>query len=124
VREGITVTSAVLARGAAEVRIHLVAGAATGTPVRVTGWPAGTGGVRAELLPAVGLSDALTGTAGAGPTLFAALARLTGEPDPAPLADLVSVRADGPGALEVRWSEGAAVRVRLDEDGVDVAVEE
>ncbi|MGW4562974.1 DUF2264 domain-containing protein [Streptomyces sp. NPDC004561] len=124
VREGVTVTSVVLARGAAEVRAHLVAGAAAGTPVRITGWPAGRDGVRAELLPALGLSGALTGTTGAGPTLFAALARLTAEPDPAPLADLVSVRADGPCELDVRWSGGAGARVRLTERAVDVTVRE
>ncbi|HZF90350.1 DUF2264 domain-containing protein [Streptomyces sp.] len=129
---GARVTSAVLAHGAAEVRAHLVTGAAPGTPVRVTGWAAGDG-LRAELLPAHGLSDTLTGvtadigvtdgdgvTGGRG-TLFVALARLTADPDPVPLADAVAVRADeGTGALEVRWTEGPGLRVRLDADGVDV----
>ncbi|CAM5258588.1 hypothetical protein SVIOM74S_06140 [Streptomyces violarus] len=40
---GARVTSVVLAHGAAEVRAHLVTGAEPGTPVRVTGWPAGEG---------------------------------------------------------------------------------
>ncbi|AXE89525.1 DUF2264 domain-containing protein [Streptomyces sp. Go-475] len=120
---GARVTSVVLARGAAEVRVHLVSGAEPGTRVRVTGWSAAEG-VRAELLPALGLGDDLTGVTAPGPTLFAALARLTADPDPAPLADLVSVRAEGTGELEVRWSDGDGVRVRLDGSGVDVTVGE
>jgi hypothetical protein len=80
--------------------------------------------VRAELLPAVGLSGALTGSTGDGAGLFVALARLTAEPDPVPLADLVSVRSDGPAALEVRWTGGPALTVRLDgAAGHDVVVE-
>ncbi|MDQ1015323.1 DUF2264 domain-containing protein [Streptomyces afghaniensis] len=114
------VTSVVLAHGAAEVRAHRVTGAEPGTPVRVTGWPAGEG-LRAELLPATGLDDALTGVTGEGATLFVALARLTGEPDPVPLAELVSVRVDETGAVEVRWSDGDGARVRLDDAGVEVA---
>ncbi|MEU0104416.1 DUF2264 domain-containing protein [Streptomyces sp. NPDC006251] len=120
---GARVTSVVLARGAAEVRVHLVSGAEPGTRVRVTGWSAAEG-VRAELLPALGLGDDLTGVTTGGPTLFAVLARLTADPDPAPLADLVSVRAEGTGELEVRWSDGAGVRVRLDGSGVDVTAGE
>lgn len=117
---GTRVTSVVLAHGSAEVRVHLVTGAAPGTPVQVTGWPAGDG-LRAELLPALGLSDTLNGVTGDAPTLFAALARLTAEPDPAPLPAAVTVRATGgPGELEVRWSEGTATRVRLTADRVDV----
>jgi hypothetical protein len=120
---GARVTSVVLARGAAEVRAHLVTGAEPGTPVRVTGWPAGEG-LRAELVPALGLTDALTdsltGFAGENATLFVALARLTAEPDPVPLGDLVSVGADDAGGLEVRWHDGGVARVRLAESGVDV----
>ncbi|GAA2894728.1 MULTISPECIES: DUF2264 domain-containing protein [Streptomyces] len=116
---GARVTSAVLARGAAEVRAHLVTGAEPGTPVRVTGWPAGEG-VRAELVPAVGLTDSLTGVVGEDATVFVALARLTAEPEPVPLEELVSVRAVDAGALEVRWSDGGVTRVRLTESGVDV----
>jgi hypothetical protein len=117
---GARVTSVVLAHGAAEVRAHLVSGAEPGTPVRVTGWPEEEG-LRAELLPATGLDDALTGVTGEGATLFVALARLTGEAGPVPLVDLVSVRTDDDGVIEVRWSDGGAVRVRLDDSGVDVA---
>ncbi|MER6349407.1 DUF2264 domain-containing protein [Streptomyces sp. NPDC001595] len=117
---GARVTSLVLAHGAAELRAHLVTGAAPGTPVRITGW-AERDGVRAELLPLLGLSDSLTGITSGTATLLVALARLTGEPDPAPLAGSVTVApAGGEGELEVRWSEGPVLRVRLDADGVDV----
>ncbi|MBR8639051.1 DUF2264 domain-containing protein [Streptomyces tuirus] len=119
---GARVTSVVLARGAAEVRAHLVSGAGPGTPVRVTGWAAGEG-VRAELLPAVGLDDALTGVTGEDATLFVALARLTAETDPVPLPELVSVRADEHGGVEVHWSGGETVLVRLGGPGADVTVD-
>ncbi|KUO19193.1 DUF2264 domain-containing protein [Streptomyces dysideae] len=129
---GAQVTSVVLARGAVEVRAHLVAGAEPGTTVRVTGWAMGVPprerirawgreGVRAELLPAIGLGAELTGVTGEGDTLFVALARLTAEADPVPLAETVTVEADGEGELTVRWSDGTEVRVRLDGSGVDVA---
>jgi hypothetical protein len=117
---GARVTDVVLAQGAAEVRAHLVEGAEPGTPVRVTGWAA-RDGVRAELLPLVGLSEALNGVTGDGGTLFVALARLTGEPDPVPLEETVSVRADGERELTVRWSDGPEVRVRWEDSGVSVA---
>jgi hypothetical protein len=121
---GASVTSVVLARGAVEVRAHLVTGAGPGMAVRVTGWAA-RDGVRAELQPAVGLSEELTGVTGeGGDTLFVALARLTGEPDPAPLADTVSVRADGARELTVRWSEGPEVRVLLGAHRAEILVEE
>ncbi|MFI2207342.1 DUF2264 domain-containing protein [Streptomyces sp. NPDC020192] len=113
VRDGITVTSLVLAEGAAEVRAHLVAGAAPGTPVRITGWPA-PDGLRAELLPVHRLldSDDLTGETGTGEaTLFVALARLTGEPDPRPLTDLVSVQVGEDHEVSVRWAESGAQKV-------------
>ncbi|WP_338783908.1 DUF2264 domain-containing protein [Streptomyces sp. DG1A-41] len=116
---GARVTSVVLAHGAAEVRAHLVSGAEPGTPVRMTGWPAGEG-LRAELLPAVGLDDTLTGVTGESATLFVALARLTGEQDPVALAELAGVRTDEDGLLEVRWSDGDGARIRLDVSGVKV----
>ncbi|MFF0161435.1 DUF2264 domain-containing protein [Streptomyces sp. NPDC005263] len=116
---GAGVTSVVLAQGAVEVRVHLVAGAAPGTPVRLTGWAAGEG-VRADLEPVVGLDEQLAGVTGDGATLFVALARLTAEPDPRPLAETVAVRADDAGELTVRWSEGDEVRIRLDDSGAHV----
>ncbi|WP_329222006.1 DUF2264 domain-containing protein [Streptomyces sp. NBC_01485] len=108
---GAEVTSLVVADGAVEVRAHLVAGAEPGTEVRVTGWVpvedggggeggGGDGCERAELVPVHGLTGTfplsgvtgVTGVTGDGPaTLFVALARLTAEPDPRPLRELVSV---------------------------------
>ncbi|MFF4591252.1 DUF2264 domain-containing protein [Streptomyces sp. NPDC001388] len=128
---GVRVTSVLLARGATEVRAHLVTGAEPGTPVRVTGWAAPEG-VRAELVPVSGLDGfpgspgssgspaSLTGTTGEGATLFVALARLTAEPRPAPLEDTVSVRVEGPDGIRVRWSGGTEVRVSLSGDAVRV----
>ncbi|MFJ2962037.1 DUF2264 domain-containing protein [Streptomyces collinus] len=117
---GARVTSVVLAHGAVEVRAHLVAGAEPGTAVRVTGWSP-PDGVRAELLPAVGLDDDLTGVTAGDSTLFAALARLTAETDPVPLPETVAVTASADGELTVRWSTGREVRVRLDGSGVHVS---
>ncbi|MFB6934645.1 DUF2264 domain-containing protein [Streptomyces chartreusis] len=120
VGDGVRVTSVVLARGAVEVRAHLVAGARPGTPVRVSGWAA-RDGFRADLRPAAGLDADLTGVTGDRPTLFVALARLTAEPEPAPLDDLVTVRPDGGDGILVRWSDGHEVLARLtDGEGVGV----
>ncbi|WP_266391451.1 DUF2264 domain-containing protein [Streptomyces canus] len=116
---GARVSSVVLAREAVEVRAFLVAGAESGTPVRVTGW-APRDGVRAELLPAVGLDDELSGVTGEGDTLFVALARLTGDADAVPLEETVTVRAGGAGELTVVWSGGSEARVRLDGSGVEI----
>ncbi|KUN88724.1 DUF2264 domain-containing protein [Streptomyces griseoruber] len=124
---GARVTSVLLARGATEVRAHLVTGAAPGTPVRVTGWHAGDG-LRAELVPVHGLeasaegtsASSLAGTTGDAGTLFVALARLTAEPETVPLEETVSVRAEGPDGIRVRWSDGPEVRVTLSGDAVRV----
>lgn len=113
------VTAVVLAHGAVEVRAFLVSGAEPGTPVRVTGWAAREG-LRAELLPAVGLDDTLSGVTGEGPTLFVALSRLTGAVDAVPLGETVTVRAEGEGELTVRWHEGPGLRVRWQGSAVDV----
>ncbi|MEU6371973.1 DUF2264 domain-containing protein [Streptomyces sp. NPDC046909] len=114
------VTSVVLARGAVEVRAYLVSGAEVGTSVRVTGWAA-PDGVRAELVPVLGLDEALGGVVGEGDgTLFVALARLTAEADPVPLGEAVTVAGEGEGEFTVRWSVGGQVRVRLADSGVEV----
>ncbi|MFI7499742.1 DUF2264 domain-containing protein [Streptomyces sp. NPDC049687] len=118
----VRVTSVVLAHGATEVRVHLVTGAAPGTPVRVTGWAAGDG-VRAELVPALGLEgsgDSLAGTTGESGALFVALARLTAEPEPLPLEETVSVRVENPDGIRVRWSGGPEVVVSVSGDAVRV----
>ncbi|MFD9394492.1 DUF2264 domain-containing protein [Streptomyces sp. NPDC060000] len=122
---GAEVTSLVVARGAVEVRAHLVTGAEPGTEVRVTGWAPEEGGERrADLVPLHGLSGTapLSGVLGEGPaTLFVALARLTAEPDPLPLSELVSVEVRRAGAdhahgaydLSVRWPTGAERHFRF-----------
>lgn len=111
---GARVTSLVAARGAVEVRAHLVTDAAPGTPVRITGW-AGAEGVRTELLPGHGLSSdtdgpGLVGRTGQGATLFVALARLTADPGPLPLPELVSVEVRGAYEVSVNWTDGERAR--------------
>ena len=110
---GSRVVSLVVAEGAVEVRVHLVVGAAAGTPVRVTGWSAGEG-TDTELASLHGLLDG-EGVVGDGPTLFVALARLTAEPDPRPLAELVSVEVDGDHGVSVQWADGKRVGFRFTE---------
>ncbi|MGW3665377.1 DUF2264 domain-containing protein [Streptomyces sp. NPDC005141] len=120
VSEGIRAASLVVARGAVEVRAHLVSGAAPGTPVRVTGWAA-RDGVRSEVVPVHGLSGAGDGVTGDDASLFVALVRLTAEPEPHPLADLVSVRVaasdeEGPGVYDmtVTWAPGDTASFRFE----------
>jgi len=108
---GARVVSLVVAEGAVEVRAHLVVGAAAGTPVRVTGWSAEEG-PRAELVSLHGLLDGV-GEVGDGPILFVALARLTGELDPRPLAELVSVEVDGDHGVSVQWTGGKRTGFRF-----------
>jgi hypothetical protein len=107
------VTSVVMAGGAVEVRAHLVVGAAAGTSVRVTGWPAGDG-LSAELVSLHGLLDG-AGVVGDGPTLFVALVRITAEPDPRPLGELVSVEVDGDHGVSVHWAGGRRTNYRFTE---------
>ncbi|MET8410895.1 DUF2264 domain-containing protein [Streptomyces sp. NPDC005195] len=109
--DGVRVTSLVVAHGAVEVRAHLVAGAAPGTPVRVTGWPHGFS-ARSELLSLHGLLEG-AGAMGDDATLFVALARLTAEPDPRPLDELVSVTVEGAFDVSVSWASGPAARFRF-----------
>ncbi|MET7680707.1 DUF2264 domain-containing protein [Streptomyces sp. NPDC005423] len=108
---GARVTSLVVAEGAAEVRAHLVAGAAPGTRVRVTGWPAGER-ARSELVCAHALLDG-EGVVGDGPALFVALVRLTGERAPRPLTELVSVEVGEGHEVSVRWAGGRSARFRF-----------
>lgn len=122
------VTSVVLARGAVEVRAFRVTEVSEGTTIRATGWAAGSG-LRSEILPVAGLAEVktassgvdggqagaigeLTGTVGAEPGLFVALARLTAEAD-TPLTEAVAVEVDGPDTFVVRWTDGPVQEVRL-----------
>ncbi|MFI2432861.1 DUF2264 domain-containing protein [Streptomyces sp. NPDC018693] len=118
------VTTLVVTSGATEVRAHLVTGTAPGTPVRITGW-APADGVRSELLPAAGAGaeltptphdshiPALTGKTSEPPTLFVTLARLTAEPNPDPLAHLVTVEVPDPHELHLHWSDGREEQHRI-----------
>ncbi|MGV9455130.1 DUF2264 domain-containing protein [Streptomyces sp. NPDC003635] len=117
---GARVTSVVLVRGAVEVRAYLVAGTEPGTAVRVTGWAAGDG-VRTELAPLAALSDDLTGTTGEDPTLFAALARLTAEPNPTPLTGTADVSMLNSGELVVRWADGDTSRIGIGDGWAEVS---
>ncbi|MGP3984545.1 DUF2264 domain-containing protein [Streptomyces sp. KR80] len=133
------ITGLVLAHGAAEIRAHLVTGAASGTRVRQTGWavdPADSSSPRSELLALHGLSPAAdlpathtaftrraTVPALSGETtgdvdgdLFVCVARLTAEPDPLPLQAAVTVgvaRVRGAYELTATWADGTVHRVRL-----------
>ncbi|GGT61112.1 DUF2264 domain-containing protein [Streptomyces purpureus] len=131
---GIQILSATLAHGRAEVRAHLVTGAPEGTPVRQTGWATTPGGPTAQLHPVHGYARrtetvemdtgstlqgprsrtaALHGTVTGPRALFVALASLTAEPEPAPVATLATVRIDG-GTIEVTWQDGTTTALALD----------
>ncbi|MGW5421291.1 DUF2264 domain-containing protein [Streptomyces sp. NPDC003943] len=131
---GVRVVSAVLVHGRAEVRAHLVLGAPEGTPVRQTGWTVHDDGPTSQLHPVHGYgpdlarlpsggtlqgpaptrTPALHGTTTGPAALFVALASLTGEPHPAPVADLADVRVTGPHTLTVTWWDGTTARLALD----------
>ncbi|MET8504424.1 DUF2264 domain-containing protein [Streptomyces sp. NPDC004787] len=131
---GVRVVSATLAHGRAELRAHLVLGAPEGTPVRQTGWTAHPDGPVSQLHPVHGYAPgvaelptgatlqgpgptrtpALTGTTSGPESLFVALASLTGEPGPAPVATLADVRVTGPRTLTVTWQHGTTAQLALD----------
>ncbi|MER5736560.1 DUF2264 domain-containing protein [Streptomyces sp. NPDC002262] len=130
---GVRVVSTTLVHGRAELRVHLVLDAPEGTPVRQTGWAVAEGpdAPVSQLHPVHGygpeVADLPTGATLQGPAptrtpavhgttrgpvaLFAALASLTGEPDPAPAATLAEVGVTGGTVLHVTWWDGAAARV-------------
>lgn len=134
---GVRVLSATLAHGRAEVRAHLVLDAPEGTPVRLTGWATTPDGPRAQLHPVHGYPEgvdavalptgetlqgpgshvlALHGTTGGPAALFVALASLTAEPAPTPVADLAQIRVEGH-ILRVTWHDGTTARLDLDDPG-------
>ncbi|MBI0384343.1 hypothetical protein JBE27_50845, partial [Streptomyces albiflaviniger] len=91
--------------------IRLDGGEVTGQLLGLHGWQTATA-VRAPQGTAYGpwaLVPELTGTVGEDPsgTLFVALASLTGERDPAPLADLATAEVNGL-AVTVRPADGGA----------------
>ncbi|MCT2593525.1 DUF2264 domain-containing protein [Streptomyces sp. N2-109] len=131
------VSSVVLVRGAAEVRVHVVRHAAPGTQVVQTGW-AGGEEVRSELAPGTGLAtassrprvataysrQALTPALSGETTdaeqgdVFVCLARLTAEPAPPPLDEAAEAEvgraAVGDGfVVSVRWADGAVHRAAI-----------
>ncbi|MGW3518098.1 DUF2264 domain-containing protein [Streptomyces hydrogenans] len=130
---GVRVVSTTLVHGRAELRVHLVLDAPEGTSVRQTGWAVAEGpdapvsqlhpvhGYGPEVValptgatlqgPAPTRTPAVHGTTRGPVSLFAALASLTGEPDPAPAAALAEVRITEEGALHVTWWDGARARV-------------
>ncbi|MFJ6751461.1 DUF2264 domain-containing protein [Streptomyces sp. NPDC091266] len=128
---GVQVLSATLVHGRAELRAHLVTGAAPGTPVRQTGWATTPDGPTAQLHPVRGYDEtvrhAATGSTLMGPrtrtayldgtvadaaagTLFLALASLTADASPAPVDTLATVAATGDG-IQVTWQDGTRTRL-------------
>ncbi|MEU0132900.1 DUF2264 domain-containing protein [Streptomyces sp. NPDC006296] len=128
---GLRVESVTVVRGRYELRVHRILGAPPGARAEETGWATGPdGGVGSALHGLHGWTDredvrAPQGTAFArwavlprlgagveGTELLVALASLTAEQDPAPLAGAVSgVRVTG-ATVEVTWADdGARTRV-------------
>ncbi|MFJ4875116.1 DUF2264 domain-containing protein [Streptomyces sp. NPDC088745] len=132
---GVRVVSATAAHGRTEVRAHLVTGAPPGTPVRQTGWAVTPDGPTAQLHPVHGYDTdvpeadrlpagptpfgpaahtaVLRGRTGGGTSsLFVALASLTAEPAPAPVAHLADVRrsrTEDAAVLQITWQDDGAV---------------
>ncbi|WP_449485747.1 DUF2264 domain-containing protein [Streptomyces avidinii] len=128
---GLRVQSVTVVRGRDELRVHRVLGAPEGALVEETGWATGPEeplrsalhplhGWGAQDEPRAPAGTAFTGWArvprltarAEGAVLYAALAVLTGDPDPAPPATAVTgVTVDG-GSIEVRWADdGSHTRI-------------
>lgn len=135
---GVRIVSATLVHGRAEVRAHLVDGAPPGTRVRQTGWAVTGPDVTGQLHAVEGYEPharvvaagstlfgprshvaVLDGTTGDGPSVFVALASLTGEANPAPLSGLVADIQVGGHTVRVTWSDGTASELPLGEDDPD-----
>lgn len=136
---GIRILSATLVHGRAELRAHRVTGVAPGTRVRQTGWATTPDGPTAQLHPVHGYDTparrtptgstligprtetlAVEGTVTADPggTLFAALASLTADPDPAPVHTLATTRLTHHG-MEVTWQDGTRTHLDLPPPGTE-----
>lgn len=125
---GLRVESVTVAKGRHELRVHRVVGAPHGARVTHTGWAAGPEETLVSALhPLHGWTDhdeqrAPQGTAftrwahvprltaeAEGMAVYAALAVLTAEPDPTPLADTATVVSATRDSIEVRWTDDGSV---------------
>lgn len=128
---GLRVESVTVVRGCHELRVHRVQGAPEESSVEETGWATGPEEPLVSVLHPLhgwGAQDETRAPAGTaftawarvprltaraeGTGLYAALAVLTGDPDPAPPATAVTgVTVDG-GSIEVRWADdGSHTRI-------------
>ncbi|MET9295129.1 DUF2264 domain-containing protein [Streptomyces sp. NPDC003077] len=143
---GVRVLSVTVAHGRAELRAHLVTGAALGTPVRQSGWAVTEGGLTAQLHPVRGYTgDArhleagrtpfgarsrmacLDGAVGAAEgALFLSLASLTAEDAPVAVRALADVEVTGSGVtgsdIRVTWQDGTGHVLTLGPERVAVRV--
>lgn len=121
---GLRVESVIVARGRHELRVHRVIGAPHGARVTQTGWATAPGGDLRSALHALhgwtgqdeqrapqgtaftrwALVPRLTAEA-EGTALYAALATLTAELEPAPLAEVATVVKATARSVEVRWAD-------------------
>lgn len=132
---GLRVESVTVVRGRYELRVHRVVGAPDGARLWHTGWatgpeeqvtsalhplhgwdavdevraPQGTAFTRWAVMPRLTAQDA------AGTHVYASLATLTGQSDPAPLEEAVSEVTATATGCEVRWAEdGSRTRITFD----------
>jgi len=132
---GLRVQSVTVARGRLELRVHRVVGAPHGAGVEQTGWATGRDeAVRSALHPLhswTGQDEVrapagtafvpwarvprLTAEAATGTTLYAALATLTEEPEPEPLAAAVTEVIADADSVAVRWADnGSLTRIAFE----------
>ncbi|MBT2450874.1 DUF2264 domain-containing protein [Streptomyces sp. ISL-43] len=136
---GLRVESVTVVRGRHELRVHRVHGAPHGARVEQTGWATGPGEpLRSGLHPLHGWGalDEVRAPAGTaftpwarmprlvaearGTSLYAALATLTGEPEPAPLSEAATVVRADTDTVEVRWADdGSLTRIAFEPFAVE-----
>ncbi len=140
---GLRVQSVTVVRGRYELRVHRVVGAPDGAVLRQTGWATGVGEQLCSALhPLHGWDTAdetrapqgtafthwalvprLTARDAGGTSVRAALATLTAQDDPAPLAQAVSDARATADSFEVRWTEdGALTRITFEPLTVELTV--
>ncbi|MFF7901680.1 hypothetical protein ACIP4X_33350 [Streptomyces sp. NPDC088817] len=135
---GLRVESVTVAYGRLELRVHRVIGAPDNSLVTQTGWATGPEQDVVSALfglhgwdPSPGTVRAPGGTAWTrwaevprltgpadGTCAHVALAALTAEPDPVPLADAVSRCVADERGVDVIWADGARTRVAFDPPAV------